>query len=146
MIMSRGIKRLLIGLAGCLMMVGGRSCPSTADDHGVPAIQVLTPEQILGVFWNHFLGALRSGNDKAIRSECTGPGFQSLIVRLDPHHPRAAQWRQWGQDWSRWGMVRWGPVTAIAAYGRLGPKDKEHSVTLVLTPQGWKLDHWSPPD
>jgi len=111
-----------------------------------PTIKILTQEQILGTVWNHFLGALGSGDSKAIRLQCTAPGFQSLISRMDRHKPLAGQWRQWSQQWSLLGAVRWQSITSIVAYGRLGPAAKEQAVSFVLTPQGWKLDSWSPAD
>jgi len=144
--MRQRIRRLLIGLAGSWTIAWGITSPSASEDHAAPGIQVLSTEQILGVCWNHLIGALRSGSAKAVRAECTRPGYQSLVSRMDPHRPAHEQWRRLGQEWSSAGKVRWQSITAIAAYGRLGPRKKEQAVILVLTPQGWKLDNWSPPD
>jgi hypothetical protein len=119
-------------------------CSASAQDHETSPIHVLNTEQILGVYWNHLIAALTSGSDRAVRAECTRAGFQALLSRLDPQRPRAKQWRERGKEWSSLGAIRWQSITSMVAYGRLGPKEKEQVVMLVLTPQGWMLDNWSP--
>ena len=110
----------------------------------VAGVQMPTQEQKLGMVWNHFLIVMGSGSDRAVRSECTGAGYQALLSCLNDREPRADQWRRWSQVWSKWGPVRWESVTPLIAYGKLGPKQKPASINFALTPQGWKLDYLSP--
>lgn len=131
----------LTALSGLLADSGSISA---ADES--PSVHFLTPQEILGTVWNHFLGAMSSGSDNAVRSECTRAGYQSLVTKANDKEPRGVQWRRWGQGWSRWGPVQWRSITSDIAYGKLGPKGKEASVNFVLTPRGWKLDQWSPPE
>lgn len=67
-----------------------------------------------------------------------------MASRMNPKVSAPAQWKRLGEALSKCGEVRWQTSTSITAYGRLGPLGQEQSVSFVRTPNGWKLDQWSP--
>ena len=89
---------------------------------------------------------MRSGSDRAVQAQCTQAGYQSLLAQTNAQEPPAVQWRRWSDGWLKWGPIRWQSITALVAYGKLGPNEKEVSINFVLTDKGWKLDQWSPAD
>jgi hypothetical protein len=121
------------------------SIPLAAEESpAASAIKFPSKEDILGHVWNQFLAAMRSGNDRAVRSQCTSAGYQSLVAHANSKEALGVQWRRWGEGWSKWGVIRWRSITSVIAYGKLGPKEKEAAINFALTPEGWKLDQWSP--
>jgi len=137
-------KRFSLTLCGLLCVLIVTAVPARPEDRSGPLIHVLTPEQVLGTVWNHFLAAMSSGSDRAVHAECTEAGYQNLLSFLNDREPHADQWQRWSQSWSKWGPVHWQSITPIIAYGKLGPKQKPATVNFALTPLGWKLDHLSP--
>jgi hypothetical protein len=140
---QKGRFLIFLSVVGFLFTgVGSFAC--AADSAVSSPVNILTPDEKLGIVWNHFLKVMSSGNDSAIHAECTESGFLALLALLNPHEPHADQWKRWSEAWSKWGQIRWESITTMVAYGKLGPKNKSASINFALTPQGWKLDYLSP--
>ena len=135
---SAGLIVLVLLFGGGAVCLRGDASPPEAS------VQFPTEQEMLKTVWAQFLNAMRSGSDAAVRSQCTVAGYRSLLSGIDPHQKRADQWRRRAREWSQWGAIRWQNITSLTAYGRLGPKENENSVALVLTPRGWKMDQWAP--
>lgn len=119
------------GLAPCCVS-------STSAKPSASAVAAGSVEQA----WTSLLAAMRAGDDAAIAKWTTPAGLASLRagVHGEPEHTAFARW---GEGWSKW-EVRWKQKTGERATASLGPEAKEHGLELVRSPDGWKLDRWSP--
>lgn len=85
---------------------------------------------------------MRGGDSVAIAQLTTPAGLASL--RAGVHgEPEYVAFARWGKGWAEW-EVRWKPESNGKIEAALGPEVKEHGLSFVKTPEGWKLDRWMP--
>jgi hypothetical protein len=90
--------------------------------------------------WSKLLLAMRNG--APVEPFATPAGIASLEHGVRDE-PRAQAFARWGSGWAAW-EVRWKARTGESAEALLGPEVKEHGLRFVRTPDGWKLDRWTP--
>jgi hypothetical protein len=88
------------------------------------------------------LTAMRSTDESAMARFATNGRIASLEAGVRGE-AKATAFRRWGEGWSKW-SIRWKARAADRASAMLGPEAKEHSPDFTPTPEGWKLDRWSP--
>ena len=92
--------------------------------------------------WPIVLAALRAGDATILAKWTTPAGLASL--RAGVHgEPEQVAFKRWGEGWSKW-ELRWKQSAPDRASASMGPEVKEHGLEFVRTPDGWKLDRWSP--
>jgi hypothetical protein len=85
---------------------------------------------------------MRAGDEAAMARFATNGGIASLEAGVRGE-AKAAAFRRLGEGWSTW-SIRWKARAGDRASAMLGPEAKEHGLDFARTPEGWKLDRWSP--
>lgn len=104
----------------------------------MPSAGASSPEEA----WLGLLTAMRAGDESAMARFATSGGIASLEAGARGE-AKATAFRRWGEGWSKW-SIRWKARAADRANAMLGPEAKEHGLDFARTPEGWKLDRWSP--
>jgi len=137
---------LLFALVGCTEPRANGPAPCCVSSTSAkPSASASTVASVVGSVedaWTSLLAAMRAGDDAAIAKWTTPAGLASLRagVHGEPEHTAFARW---GAGWAKW-EVRFKQKTPDRATASLGPEVKEHGLDFVHTPDGWKLERWSP--
>lgn len=91
--------------------------------------------------WRAVTAAMQSADREALRQSTTDDAYAQLTTRPDGQPFSDDELKTRGEQWSRW-EVRVASETDKSVEIHLGPKIKEHTVTLVNGPGGWKLTRW----
>jgi hypothetical protein len=112
--------------------------PVTHSTNVARAIGASSPEDA----WRELCAAMRDG--RPVEPFATRAGIDSLEAQVRGE-PRATAFARWGAGWGspQW-EVRWRSRESDRAEAFAGPEAKEHGLSFVRTPEGWKLDRWLP--
>ncbi len=148
-IMSQNVRFVLFTAISIFLWVSLNGCrPGTPNE---PVDEPL-PEKFAGAqkLWRDLLSALKSKDLQKIESLTTANGLDSLNQIVRPDQERLEVFQRLGTNASKVKMT-WQTVNAEPGleprdgrvYGLIEPW-MNSLVTFVKTPQGWKLDGWSP--